>query len=175
MDNLFTLSPVELQSKTILSHSQLLDNLSAPCPARKQKVRLSLRLTPTTLLLREMAGGVVALLLIPLRLKLVKPLQDEFKFLNILEHSKSVWAVAPFLSPHPPVASYIPVSDATPPQTDSIRTKSSWQILATLWVAILACLAIGLRLKQPSSDFEVPHLSKGVHDYLGLSQKEGKE
>jgi hypothetical protein len=81
MDNLLTVKPVKLQSEIILSHSQPLDNLSALCPAGKQKVRLSLRLTPTTVLLREMARGVVALLLIPLELKLVMQLQDEFKFL----------------------------------------------------------------------------------------------
>jgi serine/threonine protein kinase len=93
---------------------------------------------------------------------------------NILEHSKSVWAVAPFMSPRLPVAAYIPFKKATPPQANSIPTKSSWRVLATLWVAILACLAIGLRLKQPSTDSEIPHLSEGVHDYLELSQKEGK-
>ncbi len=105
--------------------------------------------------------------------------QSWYRLRNILEHSKSVWAVAPFLYPHPPVVCHIHVPDTTHQVTTkraaSKSRKSSWRVLAALWVAILTCLAIGLRWKQPSTYPELPHLSEGVNHYIEPSHLEEKE
>lgn len=78
---------------------------------------------------------------------------------HLSERSESVWAVAPFL--HPQVASPSPTSVVA-----QKRRESSWWVLTALWVAIFTCLAVGLRLKQPSTS---PEVVQPIRPLLNLS------
>lgn len=85
---------------------------------------------------------------------------------NLFEHSESVWAVAPFLRPQVASVSATCNNKLTPQVTSTNvtqkRRESPWSALeaiwlTTIWLAIFICLAIGLKLKQPSPYLEVKH------------------
>lgn len=80
MDDLFSANPVAPQPEAILSHSQLLADLRIAYFTSKPETGLPLRFQQTKVL-GEIVEDVVKLLLTSLEFKLVKQLQDEFKFL----------------------------------------------------------------------------------------------
>lgn len=90
--------------------------------------------------------------------------QSWHRIFNLFEHSESVW-IAPFLCPQ--VASVSAANNELTPKVTSTnvtqkRRESPWSALEAIWLttiglAIFTCLAIGLRLKQPSPYPEVKH------------------
>ena len=69
---------------------------------------------------------------------------------NLFERSESVRAVAPFICPSTVVTQK--------------RRESSWLVLTALWVAIFTFLAVGLRLKQPSTSSALEHVCSFLED-----------
>ena len=87
---------------------------------------------------------------------------------NLFERSESVCAVAPFLCPQLASSSPAPRSKVTPQVASTIfaqkRRERHWWVWTALWVVIFSLLAIGLRLKQPSTSSAVGHVGRFLED-----------